>query len=67
MELITAMLDSRSKRREEHEYYKAQNSGQRMKDRAKMKELDRRLEGTALGYTRKGQVYVSQGMQREYN
>ncbi len=66
MELITAMLDSKSKRREDHGYYKPQNNGQRMKDRARMAELDRRLEGTALGYNRKGQVCVSHGMQREY-
>lgn len=66
MKVVTAMPDSKSKRRRDERFVKETESKRQGKESVEQMELDNTVAGRALGYTRNGQVYVGQVLKREY-
>lgn len=65
--IVTAMLDSTSKRKQNKQTTEKQSLfGQMLEDERERLKEEARLEGKTIGYTKNGQVYVGQAMQREY-
>ncbi len=65
--VITPVLDLTSKRRrEERKPRRQQDFSQILAEKTKQQEESRCTEGTAYGYTRTGQLCISQPAQRTY-
>lgn len=62
------MADSTSQRRQnEHQSAGRQEFGTILEEKVKQKQENRSMEGKTIGYTRTGQLYFAQAMQRTYN
>lgn len=62
------MADSTSQRRQnEHQSAGQQKFGEILEEKVKQEQENRSLEGKTIGYTRTGQLYFAQAMQRTYN
>lgn len=62
------MADSTSQRRQnEHQSAGQQEFGAILEEKVKQEQENRSLEGKTIGYTRTGQLYFAQAMQRTYN
>ncbi|MCM1256575.1 MAG: hypothetical protein NC307_01830 [Roseburia sp.] len=66
MKIVTAMLDSKSKHRQEERLTKQPENKRKAEENVEQMELDNTIAGRTLGYTRNGQVYVGQVLKREY-
>ena len=66
MKVVTAMLDSKSKRRQDEKFARESENRRHGKENTKQMELDSTVAGRTLGYTRDGRVYVGQELKREY-
>lgn len=67
MVLVTAMQDSKSRRRKDENHGKQKTFGQLLADERERQNTEHSFEGKTIGYARNGQVYVGQAMQRVYN
>lgn len=67
MVLVTAMQDSKSRRRKDENPGKQKTFGQLLADEKERQTAEHSLEGKTIGYARNGQAYVGQTMQRVYN
>ena len=66
--IISAMSDSTSKRRQEERKSGEQKSfEQLLAAEAKRQEKAYSMAGKTIGYTRNGQVYIGEALQRSYN
>lgn len=62
------MADSTSQRRQnEHQSADRQGFGAILEEKVKQEQESRSMEGKTIGYTRTGQLYFAQALQRTYN
>lgn len=66
VEIVTPMLDAKTKQREERRRLQKRYRGIEKKEGTKERMEDRLLEGKALGYNRSGKIYVMREKQNEY-
>lgn len=68
MAIVTATLDSTSKRKQEEEQSPSgqKGFGQILADETERLKRERSFEGKTMGYARNGQAFIGQAMQREY-
>ncbi|MBO5302568.1 MAG: hypothetical protein J6A92_00800 [Lachnospiraceae bacterium] len=67
MVLVTALQDSKSRRRKDENHGKQKSFGQLLADEKERQNAEHSFEGKTMGYARNGQVFVGQTMQRVYN
>lgn len=64
---VTALLDSKSKRRQQEQKSGGQGMFERLlADESERLREERSLEGKMIGYAKNGQVFIGQTLQREY-
>ncbi len=66
--VLTATADSTSQRRQEEQHSGRQREfGAILEEKSKQVQENRSMEGKSIGYTKTGQLYFAQVMQRTYN